>query len=312
MEIPRVFLKLVLSFVLFANQFPAFSNAIPEDQHRSVVIRKVGHEVLLMAGDSSSIVLPVTHADRRYLLRFAGEFGFQPELLASTIDSVLQDANVNIPYLVEVISCVDNDIVYGFDNAVVYGFESGGFSIDDSSGLVPCGLREYESGCYQIAITFGDKNEAVAIEGTPIVTSDDSNSTSFPLSLIMLLVVLLIAVGVGIKRFKSKKVQYQAHIIDIGAYRFDKRNMHLTFRDETIELTSKEADLLFLLHSSANETIERDTILRIVWGDDGDYVGRTLDVFISKLRKKLAGDPAIKIANIRGVGYRLVLDVPGV
>jgi DNA-binding response OmpR family regulator len=73
-------------------------------------------------------------------------------------------------------------------------------------------------------------------------------------------------------------------------------------------LTSKEADLLILLHNSVNTGIEREVILNEVWGDEGDYVGRTLDVFISKLRKKLEGDSSVKIVNIRGVGYKLVLN----
>lgn len=60
--------------------------------------------------------------------------------------------------------------------------------------------------------------------------------------------------------------------------------------------------------SSVNATVERDDILKSVWGDDGDYVGRTLDVFISKLRKKLEADSNIKIINIRGIGYKLVLN----
>ena len=76
---------------------------------------------------------------------------------------------------------------------------------------------------------------------------------------------------------------------------------------EFIELTSKEADLLLLLCDSANTTVERENILKTVWGDEGSYVGRTLDVFISKLRKKLEADETIKILNIRGVGYRLVI-----
>lgn len=84
--------------------------------------------------------------------------------------------------------------------------------------------------------------------------------------------------------------------------------MNLLFADTKIELTSKEADLLSLLHSSANTTIAREQILEIVWGDEGDYIGRTLDVFISKLRKKLEDDPSVKIVNIRGVGYKLILN----
>jgi DNA-binding response OmpR family regulator len=63
-----------------------------------------------------------------------------------------------------------------------------------------------------------------------------------------------------------------------------------------------------LLHSSANSTLERECILRAVWGDEGDYVGRTLDVFISKLRKKLDADSSLKIVNVRGVGYKLILN----
>jgi DNA-binding response OmpR family regulator len=78
--------------------------------------------------------------------------------------------------------------------------------------------------------------------------------------------------------------------------------------DQKIELTNKEADLLLLLHKTVNEAVTREVILNMVWGDEGDYVGRTLDVFISKLRKKLATNPSAKIITIRGVGYKLVID----
>ena len=63
-----------------------------------------------------------------------------------------------------------------------------------------------------------------------------------------------------------------------------------------------------LLIAGANEPVDRNELLREVWGDEGDYVGRTLDVFISKLRKKLKPDPSLKIVNIRGIGYKLVID----
>ena len=100
--------------------------------------------------------------------------------------------------------------------------------------------------------------------------------------------------------------------IKIGKYRFDQRNMKLLIKKESIDLTSKEADLLTLLHSSLDVTLERELILKVVWGDEGDYVGRTLDVFISKLRKKFAEDPTVKIMNVRGVGYKLMLDVSSI
>ena len=120
---------------------------------------------------------------------------------------------------------------------------------------------------------------------------------------------LILLIGIALYRNRKKELSpTNANIIEIGDYQFDKRNMILSLADNKTELTSKETDLLDLLRSSANTTVERDDILRHVWGDKGDYVGRTLDVFISKLRKKLEGDPSVKIANIRGVGYRLVVN----
>jgi DNA-binding response OmpR family regulator len=95
----------------------------------------------------------------------------------------------------------------------------------------------------------------------------------------------------------------------LGEYYFDKRNTELIIEQQRIELTSKEADLLLLLYNAANTTVERGVILNKVWGDEGDYIGRTLDVFISKLRKKLEFDSKVKIVNIRGIGYKLVMDV---
>ena len=66
--------------------------------------------------------------------------------------------------------------------------------------------------------------------------------------------------------------------------------------------------MLSLLYASVNETVNKETLLNKVWGDEGDYVGRTLDVYISKLRKKLESDTSIKLKNIRGVGYKLIVE----
>ena len=84
--------------------------------------------------------------------------------------------------------------------------------------------------------------------------------------------------------------------------------MALRNKDEVVALTGKESDLLLLLHTWANSTLERELIWKAVLGNEADYVGRTLDVFISKLRKKLVADPHLKIVNVRGVGYKLILN----
>ena len=84
--------------------------------------------------------------------------------------------------------------------------------------------------------------------------------------------------------------------------------MNLFYKEKSEELSSKEASLLDLLYVNLNQTVSREHILQVVWGDEGDYLGRTLDVFISKLRKKLDADSNLKIVNIRGIGYRMVLN----
>ena len=63
-----------------------------------------------------------------------------------------------------------------------------------------------------------------------------------------------------------------------------------------------------LLYEYANETVNKETILNKVWGDEGDYVGRTLDVYVSKLRKKLENDASVELKNIRGIGYKLIVE----
>ena len=107
---------------------------------------------------------------------------------------------------------------------------------------------------------------------------------------------------------KKKSPQLDTDLIQIGQYAFDQKRMSLKLKTKSIELSSKESELLFLLFSNENKTLEREHILNVVWGDEGNYVGRTLDVFISKLRKKLEEDPSIKIINVRGIGYRFVIN----
>jgi DNA-binding response OmpR family regulator len=121
--------------------------------------------------------------------------------------------------------------------------------------------------------------------------------------------LVLLLTGIFLVWKKKNSSINNPNLISIGQYHFDTRNTKLLINDQKIELTSKEADLLYLLYTDVNTTVEREVLLNRIWGDEGDYVGRTLDVFISKLRKKLEFDARVNIVNIRGVGYKLVLDV---
>lgn len=99
----------------------------------------------------------------------------------------------------------------------------------------------------------------------------------------------------------------QKDVFDIGTIRFDYLNYELLIDGTASKLTKKEAELLRLLCIRQNEVLEREMALKIVWGADDYFLGRSMDVFITKLRKHLKADERIKIENVHGVGFRLLV-----
>ena len=93
--------------------------------------------------------------------------------------------------------------------------------------------------------------------------------------------------------------------MSFGVFNFDFETQTLKKANQVIKLTHKEARLLNLLALSPNEILDRNFLLQKVWEDEGVFVGRSLDVFISRLRKKLQGDDTVRIVNIHGKGYKL-------
>ena len=261
----------------------------------------IGHEVLLLAGDSSSRILPILSQDEQYRIQFESGFSFDPDELASIIDRVINESSIADHYLVEVNHCGTGEVVYSYEKR----------HATDSS-LVPCKGRVMPEDCYSILITLLSPNQPIGTTSAENGPVDPAASRTAPKTYfaIALLGLPLLLIGfIAMRRKRQIGRGSKANLLLIGAYRFDTRNMELHFEQQRTELTSKEAELLQCLYESANTTIERTDILKAVWGDEGDYVGRTLDVYISKLRKKLGADPEIKILNIRGVGYKLVVDV---
>ena len=94
-------------------------------------------------------------------------------------------------------------------------------------------------------------------------------------------------------------------LFQLGHYQFDFSRLSLHCGNIEKSLTQKEAEVLRLLYQHKERVLKREEILRSVWGDDDYFMGRSLDVFISKLRKYLKDDPSIQIVNYHGVGFRL-------
>jgi hypothetical protein len=258
----------------------------------------VGHQVLLASGDSTSRVLPVERDQNTFRIRFENTLAFHPDDLAAVVDSVVKATEIATDYIVQVRSCETDQVVHSYE-------------VNTKNDVLACRGRSQPKACYYLQITIVNPlPDPVAAESESDVDQSVLMVYSEPLKLIGLLLIVVFLLG-GLILFLSNRNNQSGKdpdIIKLGEYRFNRRTMQLILGEERVELTSKECDLLQLLYESANDTVERDTILRMVWNDEGDYVGRTLDVFISKLRKKLEADSNIKIANIRGVGYKLIID----
>jgi DNA-binding response OmpR family regulator len=109
-----------------------------------------------------------------------------------------------------------------------------------------------------------------------------------------------------------KRTQSQTSIphkaIFIGKYHFDHQNLQLTHKEKNQRLTEKEAQLLFYLYQNKNGLIKREAILNNIWGNNDFFSGRSMDVFVSRLRKYLMDDPTISIESIRGIGFEFRME----
>lgn len=119
---------------------------------------------------------------------------------------------------------------------------------------------------------------------------------------------LILKIEIFLKRSAKieSKPSEEKEIYKIGShYQFDYKNLTLIYGNESERLTQKEADLLKMFAQSPNEVLKRELILTKIWGKDDYFLGRSLDVFISRLRKYLRKDTSIIIENIHGVGFNM-------
>lgn len=244
-----------------------------------ILLRKIGHDILLSSGDSTSRVLPIRKvADDEYQIRFEKEFTFQTDTLVKIIkQSLAQDGSIN-DYIVNVRKCTSNEVIYGY---MMFNTRK--------EGIVPCSGRRQPKDCYLINLKFQSSTPITAqhqylIGGLGLITSCG-----------LLLGFLWIN-----PRKKRIAQQYQ-----LGNTLFDAQKRTLMFNESSTELTLKENKLLLIFAQAPNEMIARERLQKEIWEDEGIIVGRSLDMFISKLRKKLEQDQSISLTNIHGKGYKL-------
>lgn len=252
---------------------------------QEIMLRNIGHQILLHSGDSTSRVLPVKKiTENEYQLRFENEFTFQSDSLVQIIRRSLAKNNLAHNYIVNVLNCSDNGVIFGY-----------AISSNKKDNIVPCSGRKQPKSCYLIDIKF---------QGNSISTSQKG----YLIGGIPLLAFIGLIVSRSVKPRKKtlpEPVDVTDGNLKIGKILFDPQTRQLIAGEATTDLTVKENKVLLILAQSPNIIVERSRLQKEIWEDEGVIVGRSLDVFISKLRKKLEYDASIKLINIHGKGYKL-------
>jgi DNA-binding winged helix-turn-helix (wHTH) protein len=255
---------------------------------QEILLRKIGHEVLNYSGDSTSRVLPVKKIGKNaYQIRFENEFTFQTDSLVKIVERSLAEDHLATGYIVNVRNCSGLDVVFGY-----------AMSGNEKNDIVPCSGRKQPKDCYLIEVQFESSKISASQKGYLI--------GGIPL---LAFVGLLISRSVRNRRKTDKVQEIGDEQLNIGGTLFDPKNRNLLFEGNTIELTAKENKLLLIFARSPNTIIERGRLQKEIWEDEGVIVGRSLDMFISKLRKKLEGDLSIQLINIHSKGYKLEISV---
>jgi hypothetical protein len=247
----------------------------------NLALRQAGHELLQAQKDSTTAIPPIRQSGSgEFLLQIENSFDY--DLLPSLIKKAFEDYEISQPYNVLVKSCDGDTIILGYNWAAL------------ERGNTPCQGREQSDHCAKVAVTFLEKTN-----------NKEEQKTAFAWLILPLLTVLGFLV---FRRIGSKPPEEKNDaLIALGQYSFDPGNQLLTIGEEKSTLTYRENKLLRLFAHHPNEVLERAQIMSSVWEDEGVVVGRSLDVFVSRLRKLLKKDPAVQIKNIHGVGYRLEL-----
>lgn len=251
----------------------------------NIALRATGDRLLDLEGDSTSTIAPVRRKDAHtWQLRLDRRFNYDslPQILRRAL---LRQA-IRLDYNVAVLRCKDDELILGYS--------ASGLELD---GEVPCGGRELAANCLNIELSFLDK----------VIPQPNPWKTSF---LMLSGFLFLAALGTVLYRRKTPSIseaqleENNSNQLRFGQSSFDFANQTLWVNGQLKNLTFREAKLLNYLIQNANQVLDRERILEAIWQDEGMLVGRSLDVFISRLRKLLQEDENIKIVSVHGVGYR--------
>lgn len=250
-----------------------------------IALRDVGNNLLLTNKDTTSLILPVKEIARStYELSFQSQLTFEPNTLVSIVDESFKKSTLPTNYRVEVIQCVDGEVGYSYQ-----------ITANEETTIIPCAGRVLPKNCYTIQVRF-----------TEIKASFYKVSTFIYISIFILFI--LMELFFFKKKPVEKTIESNENYASLGSFQFYPTQNKLVKQAIEISLSKKECELLQIFIANPNQIVTRDELTKKVWEDNGVIVGRSLDTYISKLRKILKDDETIKLTNIHGVGYKLEID----
>ena len=285
-----VFSVIGLVIALFSIWFFVDSKVENDDFSEKVKVnlREVGHQLLLSNQDSTSLVLPVIKlTESKYQLKFENTLSFEPSLLVATVKKTFQKSGISNSYFVEVSPCDVKEVSYSYEMKSLQG-----------KSIIPCRGRVLPKNCYTIDVKFTDK-EVIANNITYLYILAIMAFIGFQVLFYKKKQPVIIADNSFNKEVSTEKYE------PLGIFHFYPSQNKLVKEADEINLSKKECEILAIFIEKPNQIIKREELMKRVWEDNGVIVGRSLDTYISKLRKKLKEDTSIKISNVHGVGYKL-------
>lgn len=275
---------------------------VPPDKV-NLALRRTADALLRASGDSTSRI-PAIEQVGAGVWRIRLEQPFRYDSLPALLQASLDLHGIRRTYVVAVRRCADDIIDLGYhqldylkknDRHANGQYDSLQINPVRQAADVPCGGREMPDGCHFIEITFSETT------GKHTVLATKAG---------VLLLILGGLIGFWVSGRRKRKPATpdtggETEWLEFGNSRLDVAGQVLLCGGVRQTLTFRETKLLRLFAASPNRLLERDIILREVWADEGILVGRSVDVFVSRLRKKLAADPSVGIVAVHGVGYRL-------
>lgn len=288
----------LLTILLLATWYLSTTNNADKEfsERVKVAMREVGNQLLLADQDSTSLVMPVVALKQnKHQLSFQNQLSIAPKNLVRILQESFKITKLPSNYRIEVLQCSDDEVAYSYEMINT-----------QENSIIPCFGRVLPKKCYRIEVkfllekkSFYARNKAVLysfISGVLVLlfyfyfdkktTKDADNET-----------------GNSIVLPKDS----DAYIV-MGSFHFYPTQNKMLREGLEIKLSNKECELLTIFAESPNTTITRDELMKRVWEDKGVIVGRSLDTYISKLRKKLKEDTTIQLTNVHGIGYILAID----